>query len=221
VAQWQLNLANQHLKRGQRCHFALHFTSIICLHVISSLTQSIHPAFPYFTGTRTQWGRNGIVKPNCSVVRYFPSNQGRRPFRICWYSSMADKYFFSNRGGRSLLVKPVPWDLWWSLAKAFSCIYLASRAARLNKETNHAFVDPSGQVGNKATNHACVDEFPSTRYCLSDVCSANAIFTFAILAEVGPFLYFSLLCFLECMDLFPFQLSPLMEDGNQQCPHWL
>jgi hypothetical protein len=28
------------------------------------------------------------------------------------------------------------------------------------------FVDPSGQVGKKATNHDCVDEFPSTRYCL-------------------------------------------------------
>jgi hypothetical protein len=28
---------------------------------------------------------------------------------------------------------------------------------------------------------------------------------------VDPFLYFSLLCFLECVDLFPFQLSLLME----------
>jgi hypothetical protein len=32
---------------------------------------------------------------------------------------------------------------------------------------------------------------------------------------VDPFLYFSLLHFLECVDLFPFQLSPLMEGGNQ------
>jgi hypothetical protein len=52
------------------------------------------------------------------------------------------------------------------------------------------FVDPSSQVGKKATNHACVDEFPSTRYCLPYVCSANAIFTSVILAEVDPFLYF-------------------------------
>jgi hypothetical protein len=43
------------------------------------------------------------------------------------------------------------------------------------------------------------------------VCSANVIFTSVILAEVDLFLYFSLLCFLECVDLFPFQLSLLME----------
>jgi hypothetical protein len=120
-----------------------------------------------------------------------------------------------------LLVKPAPRDLWRSLAEAFSCIYLARQAARLKKATNHAFVDPSGQVGKKATNHDCVDEIPSTRYCLPYVYSANAIFTFVILAEVDPFLYFPLLCFLECVDLFPSQLSPLMEGGNRQCPHGL
>jgi hypothetical protein len=43
------------------------------------------------------------------------------------------------------------------------------------------------------------------------VCSANVIFTSVILAEVDPFLYFYLLCFLECVDLFPFRLSLLME----------
>jgi hypothetical protein len=53
------------------------------------------------------------------------------------------------------------------------------------------------------------------------VCSATAIFTSVILAEVDLFLYFPLLCFLECGDLYSFQLSPLMEGGNRQCPHRL
>jgi hypothetical protein len=71
------------------------------------------------------------------------------------------------------------------------------------------FVDPSSQVGKKTTNHACVDEFPSTRYCLPYVCSVNAIFTSVILAEVDPFLYF--LCFVSLNVWFSF-LSNF--------PHW-